>query len=400
MKGIVIIPCRGPLDSGEHLLKTLEHVFYPAPLLDHEIVIVDDNPTALVDPESLTKRFSNLHVVHTSGGIGCAGSRDFGVSHSPVELHDDDILIFLDAHMNPNLYQDIYPGNFIDKIARHLEKNRTRILCGKCYALDGSTWYAYGNGKKACAGYGATIEFHGPKEIFEPRWIDTRPPNLPPFCNKLTRDPLAYRVPIIHGACYAMTVSVFRYLEGFSGLEEWGSDEVYLCLKAYIADRHTYQCGVMEDTRVGHLFEPSGRHPERRLPLTFNKFRVIRELFPSHLVEPYIELVRLKELEGKDAYAKYLEKEPEIAQRRLHWIEKFSEKNIETWFKAFEREFETPASKKLKNATPFLKKFSNAAHKPSEMKSLYESTPQFGGVPKMKAASTTPQNTTPWPICP
>jgi hypothetical protein len=400
MKGIVIIPCRGTLDSGDHLVKTLEHVFYPMPRLDYEIVIVDDNPTALVHPDSLMKRFPNLHVVHTSGEIGCAGSRDFGVSHSPVDLHDDDILIFLDAHMNPNLYQDVYPGNFIDKISRHLEKKRTRILCGKCYAIDRSTWYAYSDGKKACAGYGATIEFHGPNEIFEPRWIDTRRGNLPPFCSKFAGDPLLFRVPVIHGACYAMTVAVYRFLEGFSGLDEWGSDEVYLSLKAYIADRSTYQCGVMEDVRVGHLFEPTGKHPERRLPLTFNKFRVIRELFPSHLVEPYIELVRLRESGGDEAYAKYLERDSDIAQRRTHWIEKFSEKNVETWFKAFERDFETPAMKKVKNATPFLKKFSNAAHKPLAMKSLYTSTSQFSDVPKLKTAGSIPQNSTPWLIGP
>ena len=398
MKGIVIIPCRGPQDSGEHLLRTLEHMNYPVPKNDHEIIIVDDNPTASVDPGVLKTRFSNTHVIHTSGGIGCAESRDFGVSRCPVELHDDDILIFLDAHMNPNLYQDLYPGNFIDKIARHLEANRTRILCGKCYVMDAETWYA--DIHRPRAGYGATIEFHGPNEIFEPRWIDTRPGKIPPYFKKFAHDPLAYRIPIIHGACYAMTYAVFRYLEGFSGLEEWGSDEIYLCLKAYIADRRTYQCGVMEDVRVGHLFSPSGPHPERRLPLTFNKFRVIRELFPSHLVEPYIELVRMKESMGEQAYAEYLKKEPEIAARRRHWIDIFSEKNIETWFKKFEREFETPALKKQKLASPFLKKFTKAVHKPREMKSLLVSTARFAGVPKMKAMDAPPQNTPPWPIDP
>lgn len=400
MKGIVIIPCRGPRDSGEHLLKTLEHLFYPVPRLAHEVIIVDDNPADRLDPDVIKKRFPGAFLIRTPGGIGCAASRDFGVSHSPVELSNDDILVFLDAHMNPNLFQDIYQGNFLDKIARHLEINATRILCGKCYSLDPATWYGFADPAKSRAGYGATVEFHGPGEILEPRWIDTRRQKLPPYFKKLSNDPLAFRIPVIHGACYAMTVSVFRHLEGFSGLEEWGSDEVYLCLKAYIAGRREYQCGVMEDVRVGHLFNPTGPHPERSLPMVLNKFRVIKELFPLHLVGPYIELVRLKERDGGEAYKQYLEKEAEIAQRRAHWTEIFSEKNIESWFNVFNREFGTPELEKRMNANQFLKRFTKAASKPREMKTFFEATVQFSNVMMLKPASGPHENTPPPPTGP
>ena len=376
MKGIVIIPCRGPADSGEYLLKTIEHLRYPAPRLDYEIIVVDDNPTTRIDPAILEEKFPGIHILQTPGGIGCAGSRDFGVSHAPFEIADDDILAFLDAHMNPNLFQDYAPGNFLDKIAKHLAINPKRILCGKCFALDRETWYA-STGDEAPVAYGAELELLGKAAIVEPRWIGADPKKLPPYFKKLYKDPLAFHIPLIHGACYGMTAGVFRYLEGFSGLVEWGSDEVYLCLKAYIAGPQEYQCGVMEDVRVGHLFDPTGPHPERCMALVLNKFRVVKELLPSHLVDPFIELIRLREPSGKEAYQQYMKEEPAIAKRRVHWEEKFSKKRIDSWLKLFEREFHSKRLEQSRASTPFLRKFTRIAHTPQQLGAFFSSTDKF-----------------------
>jgi hypothetical protein len=393
MKTIVIIPCKGPDDSGKYLMKTLEHIYYPIPYLEHFVLIVDDNPNPAVDIGLLVEKYPHVRILHTGGNIGCAGSRNFAVQHAPVDIADDDILVFLDAHMNPNLHQDEAPGNFLDKISRHIAYNPKRILCGKCYALDPVTWYAY-RGKAARSASGAELEILGGKGIIEPRWISSK--KRPLYFKKFPGDPNSYHIPLIHGACYAMTAGVFRYLEGFSGLKEWGSDEVYLCLKAYVAGPREYQCGVMEDVRVGHVFIPSGPHPERREAMVLNKFRVVKELFPSHLVDPYIELIRMREPLGNEAYALYREKEPEIAERRAHWEEKFTLKRIESWLKSYEREFSSAPMEKSRKATPFLRKFTSIAHAPRQMGTFFKSTQKFSAAPLAATATGgTPVNTRP-----
>ncbi len=386
MKAVVIIPCRGPDDSGKYLIKTLEHIYYPVPRIDHLVVVVDDNPVPTVNLGGLSEKLPPIQVLHTGGNVGCAGGRDFGVQHCPIDIADDDILVFLDAHMNPNLHQDIAPGNFLDKIAWHMAINPKRILCGKCYALDPETWYGY-TGTDARVAYGAELEILGEKAIMEPRWIGTDPKQLPAFFKKLPRDPLAFHIPLIHGACYAVTAGAYRYLEGFAGLEEWGSDEVYLSLKAYIAKPREYQCGVMEDVKVGHLFNPSGPHHERREAMVLNKLRVVKELFPSHLVDPYIELLRIKEPLGKKAYDLFLQKVQEIGKRRTHWEEKFSIKRIESWLKAFELEFKSAKLEKSRKANPFLKKFTTIAHVPPKLSAFYKATQKFSAVPMAASAA-------------
>ncbi len=378
MRALVIIPCSGQNDSTKYLLKTLEHLYYPIPEIQHNIIVVDDNKEPTINIEEITKKYPSSTIKYSGGNLGSAGCRDFGVQNSGVNLESNDIIVYLDAHMNPNLYQDRYPGNFLDKIAKHLAGNPNRLLCATCVDLDPKTWYAYvRKDEKAEFLYGTELEIVGPDTLLEPRWISAKSSNQLKYFKSFAGDPDVYRIPVIHGACYAMTYGTYIDLEGFAGLDGWGSEEVYLSLKGYIADPKKYQSGVMKDVIAGHVFKPTGDHPERTDSMIFNKIRIVKELFPTHLINSYTQLLLNREHKSIAARERLQAEEASLDGRRSHWITKLPHGRIEKWLKAFEKDFESDTLKKKKSATPFTKKFSNVMHKPKECHSFYQKEKQF-----------------------
>lgn len=255
----VIIPF---LDEGNEVIPTLESLFSTTKGELVEVIIVNDGSKE--DFEDKIRKF-NVVYLKNPYRIGVAASRDVGVRAST-----SDIAVFFDAHMR------FRNDGWAERILEEVSKDTHSIYCTTCASLK-LDYLDINN--PFTRGYGAGINLVTSqkgmsREILEPSWISVKKPET------------VYEVPCVLGATYGFHVPWYKRLRGLGGLKSWGSDEIYLSFKYWLAGG---SCKLISDVEIGHIFRDKPPYLSNPAHLYFNKMFISFVLFPQEVTFSLID---------------------------------------------------------------------------------------------------------------
>ncbi|RVU40263.1 glycosyltransferase [Rheinheimera riviphila] len=232
----VIIPF---LNEGENIRKTLHSLFDSCDLTDIEVILLNDLSTDNYDYDSLSHEFC-VRYYQNSSRLGVSGSRERG-----VKLASNNIILFLDGHMK------FLQPDWASKLVNHVINHPQHLFCSVSVAID-DNWNI---NPESPIGAGCTIDLSTESSrLLDTVWL--------PF---VADNPA---IPCIMGAAYAFDKNFYLHLRGLHGLAQWGYDEQFLSIKAYLAGG---QCTLMSDIIVGHLYRPVQPYIKPMMHIEYNK---------------------------------------------------------------------------------------------------------------------------------
>jgi GT2 family glycosyltransferase len=226
-------------NEGSNLERTVHWLL--ATLHDDGQMIVVDDASDDGSGELVAKRYPMVRVVRPRVRLGAVAARNFGASHAA-----GDTILFADAHVEP-------PLGWHDAFSEVLEQPEVGAVGPGVAAI----------GNEATRGYGLTWKDAG----MNVTW-------LPPKGNE------PYPVPILGGFFVAMRRDVLETSAGFDeGLIRWGGADVELSLRLWSLG---YECVLIPDVRVGHLFRSRLPYSLPRYAYPHNLLRIASIHFSEH----------------------------------------------------------------------------------------------------------------------
>jgi glycosyltransferase involved in cell wall biosynthesis len=280
------------LNEKEEPKLTIESILETSDDIDFEIIVIDDNS----DINCEIPKYNKIKSIKNKERIGVDGSRQLG-----VELANSNNIFIIDAHMRFN-------KGWMSKIIENINNESETIFCTTCVGL------GYGNMDltKANSKYrGATFVISNCKnEILEPKWKNN-------FNNGF------YEIPCILGANYGMSKEWFNHIHGLSGLKMWGSSELFLSLKTWLAGG---KCKIDTDIEIGHKFRDNAPYSTHVWNLTYNKILLCKLLFPKCLEEKVVSKMP-KTLAYKEAM-RQISNNKEFIKAEKEYLNKIFKKDI------------------------------------------------------------------------
>lgn len=233
-----------------------------------EIIVVSDAGfTAL----SLN-HIGNVKVIRNSVRVGVGPSRTIGAHYAT-----GDYLLLCDSHMR-------FTPSWYDGLENRFAARPNTIHCATCAGLDSENMNPAA--PKAFY-YGATIRMYGrdqvdpsKTQVLEGVWNKGALPDDAELC-------------CVMGAAYFMRRDWFFKLDALSKLRSWGSDEVALSVKSWLAGG---DCRLMRNVIIGHKFLTAAERQPYTLPpghALFNKLFLAHTLFPDDLRDYLLEKMQL-----------------------------------------------------------------------------------------------------------
>lgn len=260
----VVIPF---LNEGEEIINTVKSIRETAGS-KVEILLINDASFDSYD----YKRVANMYdakYLNNDSRLGPAQSRDIGIENCETEF-----FLTVDGHMR------FYNNNWWQLIIENLEKNKQAIFCTYCRPLD-----VYGNDIKNRPHFGAYIDFlgiNGPKFVLSPIWIrkDWYPTET------------TVKIPCIFGATYTSSKEYWKYLNGLSGLKQYGLEEPYISIKAWMEGGGCY---LIKNVEIAHLFRDEFLVPIDTDYYVYNRLLITETLLPSTLKNDVYNVLRQNE---------------------------------------------------------------------------------------------------------
>lgn len=190
-----------------------------------DLMLINDASTDGYDYESVATQYNARYYVNQEKQ-GPARSRDIGIS-----MIDTPYFLLLDGHMR------LYDNNWWNVIPEQLHKNERAIYCCQCKVLDEN--FEVMRDRDV---FGAYIQFVGKGffDTLEAFWLIVN-----------NDDPVSIDIPCILGACYAASKKYWTYLNGYKGLYQYGSEEPYISIKAWLEGG---RCILLKQLEMGHIF--------------------------------------------------------------------------------------------------------------------------------------------------
>ena len=249
----VVIPF---LNEGDEVKKTLLSL-HEKSKLQNEYIVINDNSEDEYDYSEISE-IPNVKYVLNKVRLGVAASRDLGVN-----LASNENIILLDAHMRA------LNNDWDTKLLKRIENNKRAIYCCTCTPLlENDTT---DDTKNIFAG---VLRFSGDhyKDILEAKWLKEYRTGYAEN-NEIT---------CILGASYVFDKSYWQYLKGLNGLLTYGSDEVYISLKAWMEGG---KCILIDDIVFAHKFRSDGKQPyfQSAIDVVYNKILISKLLLPVEI---------------------------------------------------------------------------------------------------------------------
>ena len=254
----IIMPC---LNEGEEVRNTIESIYETFDSKQIQIIVIDDYSDNTVSLDGI-KDFKDVIKIRNKQRQGVDKCRQMG-----GEMTQTPYLFIIDAHLR------FVKDKWLEKIEECLEREPQTVFCTTCLGLGYGTMDL---NKVKGKYYGANILFLDPnapksresRECLECKW-------------KKKEDQIEYIVPSILGASYFMRKDWFDYIGGFRGLEMWGSSEILISLKSWMAGG---KCKIRTDLEIGHKFRSNSPFTTFISFLYYNKIYICDVLdFPKEL---------------------------------------------------------------------------------------------------------------------
>ncbi len=280
----IIIPS---LNEGDQTLKTVQSIKANAKKPNYEIIVVDDYS----DTGKWVELPKYVKFIKNPTRLGRPASIQRG-----IEAAQHDNILMLNARMR-------FTEGFVDKYLEAIKKNKDSLICSTCvYLTPEDVWIVKGEkthvfstkdyDKKALEKYlekediqyssilrekgdeisdnkqrkfGANVTYFDPEsrmKIINMKWNHKKP-----------EDGL---VNVCLGASTATTKQWWEHIHGLQGLHSWGSADVFLSLKTWVAGG---KCIVM-DGEVGNIFRKEQHYPYNGIDTIYNKMYITYVLLP------------------------------------------------------------------------------------------------------------------------
>lgn len=219
-----------------------------------DLMLINDASTDGYDYESVAKQYNAKYFVNQEKQ-GPARSRDIGIS-----MIETPYFLLLDGHMR------LYDNNWWNVIPEQLHKNERAIYCCQCKVLDEN--FEIMRDRDV---YGAYIQFVGKDfyDTLEAFWLIVN-----------NDDPVSIDIPCILGACYAASKKYWTYLNGYKGLFQYGSEEPYISIKAWLEGG---RCILLKQLEMGHIFRNKFPYTVLLKNNIYNKLVIAETLLPPDL---------------------------------------------------------------------------------------------------------------------
>lgn len=233
-------------------------------------MLINDHSQDNYDYKAVANQYNAIYVINQFRH-GVAGSRDTGVMRARTPN-----ILFIDAHSK------FFSNDWWDVINQAIANDYRAIYNCVCLYLDHK-----GNRVKG-DGHGAYLKFEGDgKGQWIKRWYDVIEAKWNP--NRDNRE-LVEHIGCIMGGAYCFAKDYYNRLRGLTGLRQWGSDEPYLSLKAWLEGG---SCKLLNAVEVGTVFRNSAKQPYEVewKNMIYNKLLIIGTLFPDGLIDRFMEML-------------------------------------------------------------------------------------------------------------
>lgn len=246
----IIIPCL----NEEDIQNTIDDIHKTIEISDFEIIVIDDNSDFVVKLDKISK------LIRNKKRIGVDGCRQLG-----VELSSNDNILIIDSHMR-------FSKDWGKKIVKNIEQNEKTIWCFSCCELGcGNMDMDYVDSVYR----GANIVINKGNDILEPKWRNSIKEGI-------------YEVPCVLGGAYGLNKKWMNYIKGFEGLKMWGSSEVFISLKSWLAGGN---CRIDTGIEIGHKFRDHAPYSTYCWNMIYNKLFILNTIFPSKIREEIIDKI-------------------------------------------------------------------------------------------------------------
>lgn len=245
------------LNEGVELERTIEGIRHTVGDTVDIIVINDCS----YDGYSYGERLSSFDVryVVNRHRLGVAASRDLG-----VKLCKTPYFLLLDAHMR------FYDNSWADRIVEELRINERQILCcqGRVLYKDEHSGEIVNSNNTIM--YGAYSPFQK-----DGIWPDITWNYKEKDSSKSVED-----IPFVLGAAYAASKKYWQHLYGLKGLHNYGADEQYISLKAWLEGG---RCTLLKDVIIGHIYRKKAPYLILGRDTVYNLMYIAKLLFPPNM---------------------------------------------------------------------------------------------------------------------
>lgn len=261
----IIIPYLNEPDN--EVYNTIRSIYETADPNLFRIIVIDD---CSQDKYRVNlSEFKEVYQIRNKERIGVDGCRQAG-----GEICDTDNLLILDCHMR---FQK--QSQWLSKMIEVCQKEPDTIFCSTSLGL------GYGNmdiTHHAGKYWGADLMIFDKnadpnrqsRECLEPKWRGKEETGE------------IYEIPIILGAVYFMTKKNFDFLHGFKGLKMWGSSEVWVSLKNFMAGgKNKIHTGI----EVGHRYRDNSPFATGINFLYYNKAYICKTILPEDIGNKIID---------------------------------------------------------------------------------------------------------------
>lgn len=234
----IVIPF---LNEGDNLRRTLDSLYHTIDIAEFEVIVLNDASTDQFDYHRVIAGFPRIRYQTNQQRLGVSGCRELGVALAVYPA-----IMFLDAHMK------FLQSNWASKMLAAIMSQPDHLFCTKTIAIN-PQWEVL-TAHPVGAGCALTLDGNEPQQWLEPLWLQG-PDNR-------------HQVPCILGAVYGFQKQFYHAIGGLIGLAQWGYDEQFLSIKAFLAGG---RCEVLGDICVGHLYREKQPYPIAFRHIAYNK---------------------------------------------------------------------------------------------------------------------------------
>lgn len=256
----IIIPSH---NEGKEVENTLEGIRQTA-ANEVDVLLVDDASDDGLNYRKVCKKYDTIYH-RNDARKGPARSRDLG-----VDMTGTPFFLTVDSHMR------FYHNDWWKRITDVVASNPDALYCANCKALD-----IHGKPIENRPHFGAFVDFKGEIDgrILSPIWM--RKDHFP------QQDLI--EIPCVLGATYASSKHYWQHLEGLNGLNQYGHEEPYISIKAWMDGG---KCYLIKDVEIGHLFRDTFPYPVNVGYYVYNKLVIMETLLPDDLKNNLYNVLR------------------------------------------------------------------------------------------------------------
>ena len=254
----VIIPF---LNEGAEICETVKSIRETA--RDNvDILLINDASTDSFDYEEIGRVYKVKYMVNKKR-LGPAFSRDLGIG-----MIETDYFLTVDGHMR------FYDNDWWKRIVEVTSDNQRAVYCANCKTLD-----LNGNFVEGKPHFGAYINFQDKNNILNPTWMR----------KDLHPEREIVEIPSVYGATYCSSKRYWQYIRGYEGLKQYGFEEPYISIKAWMEGGGCY---LIKDTEIGHIFRTGFPYEMDLNYFVYNKLLILETLYPSDLKNDIYNMLR------------------------------------------------------------------------------------------------------------